>query len=159
MLTRYTIRDLSGAATATVHARSYAHAARLAERAGLPIAELEDTGPSAATEAGAQVEVTRYLLTLPETPINLDDDPTPLSHRLHDLDQRGRVLCFAQDGGTIFHLLQLDSATDAQALLHLAQQECSGAHLQGAVTTWPSGPQVHQVLHAEGLHIRTGTWA
>lgn len=137
MLTRYTIRDFSGAATATVHARSYAHAARLAERAGLPIAELEDAGPSAATEAGAQVEVTRYLLTLPETPINLDDDPTPLSHRLHDLDRRGRVLCFAQDGGTIFHLLQLDSATDAQALLHLAQQECSGAHLQGAVTTWP----------------------
>ncbi len=154
MLTRYTIRDFSGAATATVHACFSAHAARLVERAGLPIAALEDTGPSAATEAGAQVEVTRYLLTLLETPINLDDDPTPLSHRLHDLDQRGRVLCFAQDGGTIFHLLQPDSATDAQALLQ--QQECSGAHLQGAVPMCPSGPQV---LHAEGLHICTGTWA
>lgn len=81
-MTRFAVRDFAGDTVATIHAHSCTHASRLAERAGLPVSQIEDSGPSAATAAHAEVRVRRYLLTLPDTPHNLEDDPTPLSERL-----------------------------------------------------------------------------
>ena len=157
-MTRFAVRDFAGDTVAIIHAHSYTHASRLAERAGLPVSEIEDSGPSAATVAHAEVKVRRYLLTLPDSPLNLDDDPTPLTERLQDLNRQGGVQGFAQDGSTIYHLLQLANAAAADELLCLAQQECAGASLQAAVMTWPADPQRHDALHVEGLHVRTGPW-
>jgi len=158
-LTRFALRDFGGHLVATVHARSYAQASALAEQTGLPVNELEDVGPSTATQPRVEPTVTQYLLTLPDAPDNLDEDPTPLSRLLHDLDQQGRVHGFMQDGATLYHLLQLDGAADVQALLHLAHQEHPGATLGGAVISWPTDPLQHAVLQTGGLHVRTGPWA
>jgi hypothetical protein len=153
-LTRSAVRDFAGDTVAVIHARSYTQASSLAARDGLPVNELEDCGPSHADTARVERTPEQYVLVLPETPINLDDDPTPLSGRLHELDGQGHVLAFAEDGGTISHLLRL-KAQAAQEVLHLAQHECPGASLLDAATTRPTDPQQYAPLQAEGVHVRT----
>lgn len=154
-LRRYALRDAARQVVAVLHATGAAQADALAARTGLSVNEIEEAGPSDAAQPGAQIEVTRAVLTLPFESGELDDEPSPLSDALHALDTQGRVLAYTDDGGTVYHLLHLTGAAHAAALLALARQECSRATLEGACHTTEGDDQAHAPLRGAGVYVRT----